>query len=164
MSTWTNFDGLDIDYGLTRSMVNKTGTTAESTMRTLTVDVDWEDISTVASHIANINARDAFIPAGAYIKSATFNVTEGFVGATATLGIGIGGADGSTVIDADGIDVAIAVTALNTVGDQVLCNGALVGGLVSIGTADGYVYFTTGTAAWTAGTGRLVIEYLTDGT
>lgn len=160
---WTNFDGLDIDFGTDRAAANKTGTSAESVVKTLIVDVDWTDITAVASFITRQDNRDAFIPAGAYIKSATLSVSEGFTsGGAATLGIGLC-TSAQGVIDADGIDAAIAVTALNAVGDQVLCDGALVGGVVFVGTADSYVYFTTGTAAWTAGAARLVIEYIADG-
>jgi len=160
---WTNEDGLDIHFGTDRAAVNKTGNTSEGIVKTLIVDVDWTDITAAASHIANQSTRDAFIPAGAYIKAATFSVSEAWTSAGAgTLTIGVCQSD-QTVIDADGIDATVAVTAIDAVGDQVLCDGALVGGLVSVGTADSYVYFTTGTAAWTAGTGRLVIEYIIDG-
>jgi len=160
---WTNEDGLDLYFGTDRAAVNKTGTTAANVVQTMIVDVDWTDITAVGSFITRQSKRDAFIPAGAFIKSATLSVSEGFTSAGAgTLGIGLCGS-AQAVIDADGIDAVVAVTALDAVGDQVLCDGALVGGLVSIGTADGYVYFTTGTAAWTAGTARIVIEYIIDG-
>jgi len=160
---WTNEDGLTNYFGTERAAVNKTGNTAESVSRTLVVDVDWTDITSAASHIANITIRDAFIPAGAYIRAATFNPTADWTsGGAATLTIGLGESDGASVIDADGIDATVAIAALQAV-DVVACDGALVGGALPVGTADAYVYFTTGTAAWTAGAGRLVIEYIVDG-
>lgn len=160
---WTNEDGLVVKYGTERSAVNKTGGNAVSEIRTMVVDIDYSDIASVGSHISNINVDDAYIPAGAYIKSATLVVTTAFAsGGLATLDIGLAQNDASTVIDADGIDAVIAVADLGA-GAVVSCNGALVGGTAAIGSADGYVYFTTGTAAFTAGAGRLVIEYVVDG-
>ena len=161
--SWTNKDGLQVKFGTEKGVPNKTGSHAESAVRTMEVDVDWTDITSVGSHIANITPNDAFIPAGAYIKSATFVVTSAWTsGGAATLDIGLGQGDASTVINATGIDAAVAVAALGA--DAVVaCNGTLVGGTAAIGANDGYVYFTTGTAAWTAGAGRLVIEYVLDG-
>jgi hypothetical protein len=160
---WTNEDGLVINFGTERAAVNKTGTSAASVVQTLIVDLDWTDITTVAAHTGNISARDAFIPAGAAIKSAIFSVSEAFTsGGSATLGIGTGTVAG-VAIDADGVDATVAKTALDAIGDQVQCDGAQVGSTLSVGTADAYIYFTTGTAAWTAGAGRLVVEYITDG-
>ena len=42
------------------------------------------------------------------------------------------------------IDVAIAVTALDAVGETVLCDGALVNNLAGIGAVDGQIVVTTG--------------------
>jgi hypothetical protein len=82
-----------------------------------------------------------------------------FAGATAALNIGLQTAAG-VAIDADGIDVAIAVTAIDAIGDVVACNGAAVGGIVTVGTAPAYVSLDYDTAAFTAGTAKLVIEYI----
>jgi hypothetical protein len=68
--------------------------------------------------------------------------------------IGLTEPDGTT-IDADGIDVAIAASALSSIGETVLCDGALVAGLVGIGAEDGQIVVTTG---GTVTAGKFVLE------
>jgi len=94
------------------------------------------------------------IPANAYIVRATLRVLTPLAGTTPTVTIGLTEPDG-TAIDADGIDVAIAVTALDAIGETVLCDGALVAGLAGIGTADGQIVVTTG---GTVTAGKFVLE------
>ena len=65
-----------------------------------------------------------------------------------------------SAIDADGIDAAIAKTAL-AANTAVACNGALVGVKATVGAADAYISFRLRTAVFTAGAGKLVIEYIT---
>ena len=98
------------------------------------------------------------IPGNAFILSATLRVITPLAGTTPTVTIGLTEPDG-TAIDADGIDVAIAAAALSSVGETVLCDGALVGALVGIGAEDGQVVVTTGGTV-TAGKFALDIEYL----
>ena len=81
---------------------------------------------------------DAYIPAGSYITKATLVVTTAWTsGGSGTLGIGLQNSAGSA-IDADGIDAAIAKTAL-AVNTAVACDGALVGGTATVGAADAYI-------------------------
>jgi hypothetical protein len=96
------------------------------------------------------------IPANAFIKSATLRVLTAFAGG-ASYNIGLYQAD-STVIDADGIDAAVALTAIDAVGETVLCDGALVAGLLGIGAAAGQVVVAA-TGTFTAGKAVLTIEY-----
>lgn len=156
MSTdWTNSDGLEVRF--TGPEAGQTG--AESVggaIKELVVDFDFATAITAAA-----NAHESFIPAGSYILSATLIVTTAATsGGTATLTIGLSQKDG-TVIDADGIDATIALADL-AAAKVVKCDGALSGGVASIGAANGYVYTTPTTAgnAFTAGRGRLVIEYI----
>tara|TARA_R110002110_G_scaffold25998_5_gene96063 strand:+ start:874 stop:1092 length:219 start_codon:yes stop_codon:yes gene_type:complete len=65
----------------------------------------------------------------------------------------------NAAIDADGIDAAIAKADL-AANKAVACNGALVGGTATVGAADAYVGALYATAAFTAGAGKLVIEYI----
>jgi chitinase len=67
-----------------------------------------------------------------------------------------------TEIDLDGIDVDIALAAINAVGERVICDGALVNGLQGIGTAAGQVVVveSSGSNPYTAGKATLVIEYV----
>jgi len=98
-------------------------------------------------------ALDALIPADAFIKSAHLHVITAFAGGT-SYNIGLYQADG-TVIDADGIDAAVATAAL-TEDAWIVNDGALVG--ASIGAAAGkLVVAATGT--FTAGKAELVVEY-----
>lgn len=101
------------------------------------------------------------IPANARIKEATLTVLTAFAGGT-SYNIGLYEEDG-TVIDADGIDAAVATAAIDAVGETVVCDGALVGSTVGIGTAAGSVRVAA-TGTYTAGKARLrlVVEELLD--
>lgn len=101
------------------------------------------------------------IAANARIKEATLTTLVAFVGGT-SYNIGLYQEDG-TVIDADGIDAAVATAAIDAVGETVVCDGALVGGTVGIGTAAGSVRVAA-TGTYTAGKARLrlVVEELLD--
>lgn len=105
---------------------------------------------------ADTDAAVLVIPANSVITRAYFQVGTAFTSAgSATLQLGLQETDG-TVVDADGID-SIAVAAL-TAGAAVVNDGALVG--ASVGAADTQISVDYGTAVFTAGTGRLVVEYL----
>ena len=75
-------------------------------------------------------------------------------GGAATLTIGLYDTDRTTALDADGIDAAIALTAIDTVGEKVTCDGALVNTVLSNDTPC-LVGATVGTAAYTAGRAKL---------
>ena len=158
MSTdWTNSDGLEVRF--TGPEAGPTGASVSTlgAVKNLVLDFDFATAITAAA-----DAHEAFIPAGSYIKSATLIVTTAATSAgTATLSIGLAQKDG-TVIVSDGIDSAIALSAINTSTEVVKCDGTLAGGLLSIGANNGYVYTTPTTAgdAFTAGRGKLVIEYI----
>jgi hypothetical protein len=114
---------------------------------------------TIAASPAAPAANDAFIPSGSYITRASLIVSDAFAGATAALNIGLQTAAGAAIA-AQGIDAAIAVTAIDADGDVVACDGAYVNGVVTVGAADAYVSLDYDTAAFTAGAAKLVIEYI----
>jgi hypothetical protein len=148
---WTNSDGLEVRF--TNPEAGQTGAEAiGGAIKDLIVDFNFATAITAAA-----DAHESFIPAGSYILSATLIVTTAMAGTSGTLTIGLAQKDG-TVIDADGIDVAIAQADLGT-DEVVLCNGALAGGTLSIGSANGYVYTALGGTV-TGGRGRLVIRYI----
>ena len=154
---WTNADGLTVLMHGEQGEVKTQGTTAGA-HRTLVVEIP--DASLIPSSGATPAANDPFLPAGAYVTRATLMVDEGFTsGGAATLTIGTYTKAGSS-IDADGIDAAIALGAINGAQEAVVCDGAQVGGTVRVGAADAYVQLNYGTAAFTAGAGKLVIEYI----
>jgi len=154
--SYTNSDGLLVLTNGAQGSVNLTGG-AEYGVKYLVINI--ADATTIGSSAAAPAANDAFIPAGAYITKASLIVTTAFAGATAALNIGLQTAAG-VAIDADGIDAAIAVTAIDAIGDVVACNGAAVAGVVTVGTAPAYVSLDYDTAAFTAGAAKLVIEYI----
>jgi hypothetical protein len=113
----------------------------------------------LAASAATPQDHDAFIPAGSFITSASLIVTSAFTsGGSATLTIGAYQQDGTTV-DADGIDATVALAAL-AANKGVACDGALVGGTATVGANDVYIEANYGTAAFTAGEAKLVIEYI----
>lgn len=152
MSTdWTNGDGLEIRF--TGPEAEQSGAGTQGAVKELVVDIS--DMSTDITAAAF--SHEAFIPANSYIIGAYLRVTSAMTGTSGTLTIGLAQKDG-TAIDADGIDVAIAQADL-AAGKAVLCNGALVAGTATTGSAPGYVYTTKGGTV-TGGAARLVIEYI----
>lgn len=158
---WNNDDGLNIRFGLEKATASKVG--VKSTMgdeHELHAKIVGADVPSTDAVIGTHPL--AGIPDGAYIVSATLYVTTAFVGATATLDIGLFNDDGDgtySANDVDGIDAAIAVGSL-TADAEIACNGALVGTTVA-GTGNRHLYVSTGynTAAFTAGEADLVIKY-----
>lgn len=118
----------------------------------LNVTFSYDDLPTYGTDNAILS-----IPANAYIVSATLRVHTGFAGGT-SYNIGLYEAD-STVIDADGIDAAVATAAIDTAGETVACDGALVGATAGIGSAAGQVVVAA-TGTFTAGKATLEIEYI----
>lgn len=155
-NTWTNNDGLKIGFGTLDTTNDQAGEVHTKGISKELVKV-LNDASTVAdTDTAAVQGDEYPIPADAIIQRAYFVVDTAFAGATAVLDIGVKQKDG-TNIDDDGIDSAIDVTSL-TAGAVIECDGALVG--AEVGANDAYIMFTYDTAAFTAGAGRLYIEYI----
>ena len=155
---WENEDGLDVKFGTERATVRIDGTKNAEDHRMVVYLSDATALGTTDT-AAVTEPTEAFIPAGAVITRAYFVVDTAFTsGGSATLDIGTKQKAG-TNIDDDGIDAAVAVAALaaNAVID---CDGALVPGRAV--TYDSYIMWTYNTAAFTAGAGRLVVEYTID--
>ena len=130
--------------------------TVVSPKKALVVTITGTD---VPSSVDTPQDHDAFIPAGSYITGASLIVTTAFTsGGSATLTVGTYQQDG-TAVDADGIDATIALAAL-AANKAVACDGAAVGGTATVGANDVYVEAIYGTAAFTAGEAKLVIEYI----
>lgn len=130
---------------------------AYSSTKELRIPINYNDLPVVSANDDLIQK----IPANAWIESATLHVITPFTsGGAATLRLGLYQSDG-TVIDADGIDVDIALAAINAVGARVKCDGALVNAAVGIGSAAGQLVAVEGTGLnpYTAGKALLVIRY-----
>lgn len=105
---------------------------------------------------ADTDAGTLTLPANSFIKNAYLEVGTAFTsGGSATLELGTQEVDGS-VIDADGLDT-LAVAAL-TIGSWHVLDGALVG--ATVGTLESQISIDDATAVFTAGTGRLIVEYI----
>ena len=156
--SYNNTDGLRVITGLDQGAAVDAGNTASSEVKTIVIDI--ADATALGSSAAAPVANDPFIPANSYITGAHLMVTTAFTsGGSATLGIGAYNSAGSA-IDADGIDAAIALSAINATTKAVACDGALVGAAIMTGAADAYIKPNYGTAAFTAGAAKLVITYI----
>ena len=158
--SYTNADGLRI---LTNGGDGTEATSGTSNgagqVRTLCIDLLGTAIGS-SFGASNIDPNAPIIPANSLIINADFVVTAAFTsGGAATLTIGTYNSAGAAV-DADGIDATVAVAAINTIGFVVQCDGAQVNGTLTVGTADCYVGAIYGTAAYTAGAGKLYIQYI----
>lgn len=154
MGTWTNSDGLEVRFGLSTAEKVKSGSTS-ATPKVVAFDLD---APTAVGNTDLNSGNDAVIPSGAYITKASLLVKTAFAsGGAATLTLGLVEADG-TAVDVDCIDVAVALAAL-AADKAVACDGALVGGTALV-TADAVLRVTCGTAAYTAGNAKLLVEYV----
>ena len=154
--SYVNADGLEVLTAGEQGTAAKRGTSLSSQKKSLVMTITGTE---VPSSVATPQDHDAFIPAGSYITSASLIVTTAFTsGGSATLTIGTYTQAGAAV-DADGIDATIALAAIGA-DKAVACDGAAVGGTATVGGADVYVEAIYGTAAFTAGEAKLVIEYI----
>ena len=154
--SYVNADGLEVLTAGEQGTPAKRGTSLSSQKKSLVMNITGTEIP---SSVATPQDHDAFIPAGSYITGAHLIVSTAFTsGGSATLTVGTYTQAGAAV-DADGIDATIAVADL-AADKAVACNGAAVGGTATVGGADVYVEAIYGTAAFTAGEAKLVIEYI----
>lgn len=155
--SYTNADGLYVltDGGAGAAANN--GVSAGNIKQTLVWDIT--DATAIGTSAATPTANQAFIPANAVITNAWLVVDDAFTsGGAATLSIGLYQQDGTT-IDADGIDATIAVATLAA--DAVVpADGALADGTQNVGANDAYIGVLYATAAFTAGSAKLVVEYI----
>ena len=159
--SYTNADGTYVLTGTDQGAVLLQGTTSYPVRRTLVIDIpDFTALATSFTS-ASLTPQWPSIPANSLIVDANLIMTTAATsGGAATLTIGTYNAAG-TAIDADGIDATIALTAMDAIGEVVQCDGAQVNGTVTVGTAAAYVGLIYATAAFTAGAGKLIIDYQT---
>ena len=158
--SYTNSDGLYVITGIDQAAERDLGTQVRGGINFLVIDIP--DFTAIGSSFgaSNIVPNSPTIPANALIINADLIMrTAATSGGSATLTIGTYNSAG-TAIDADGIDATIALTAMDAIGEVVQCDGAQVNGTVTIGTSAAYVGLIYGTAAFTAGAGKLVIQYI----
>ncbi len=157
--SYTNADGLFVLTNGAQGAVNDEGVTARGARQVITKKLSLASLGSSFGS-SNIDPLEAMIPAGAIIVNADLVITTAATsGGSATLTIGTYNAAG-TAVDADGIDAAIALTAIDADGDVVQCDGAQVSGVVTVGSAPVYIGALYGTAAFTAGEAVLIVEYI----
>ncbi len=169
---WDNDDGLVIKFGTERSKQPRAGEVVTAgAVKTLTMDVGFADVlnnvpgagfdvdSDAGGNFDSFSGFQAFIPASSLVIRATFFALTDWADSAGTMDIDVGvyQKDG-TAIDADGLIVAMLEGDLD-VGELVEGAGAIVG--TTVGLLDAYIAITeTGSATLSAGTGRLVVEYI----
>ena len=164
--TWTNEDGLQVPFG--QDQARETGAIAgkiamDGPVAYLVMDVNFDDFPDYTADLNNdgtlngFSDSDAYIPAGSYIVSATLIIETLFAGGT-DYDIGIYEQDG-TAISAQGIDATLVLADIDGAADVVKCNGALAGGILSVGSDDAYIKFVE-EGTFTAGKMKLVIAYV----
>lgn len=156
--SYTNADGLRVLTNDDQGVVKVQGTSGSSTSQVLVMDITFTALGTTFTS-ANIDLNNPFIPAGSLIKRADLVMTTAATsGGSATLTIGTYNAAGSAIVAA-GIDSAVALTAIDAIGETVRCDGThtTTAGYIAENAYIGAIY---GTAAFTAGVGKLYIEYV----
>lgn len=158
--TWINSDGLPVRFGRGNqvdAVVGEASTRGDT--KTLIVDIDYKRCPAFSANEAVGQLYGGYansaIPAGALIKSVTWQATSTFVGASATLSLGLVDKTGVVEIDNDGLFDALTISQMNTSGGYTT-GGALIGTVLS---ATGYVWISVQTTTLTGGTARVTIEY-----
>lgn len=180
--TWVNADGVRVPFGQYHTNprnhgVNRArGLNAFGSIKQIEIDYDLTHVpagGTFYPTDLNNNGtpngfteHDACIPARAAILRAYLVASESAAGGT-NINVGVYEKDG-TAIDADGIFAAV-ITADMAVGEVTAGNGALVlhsqtlganrTGAASVGADDAFVSLSA-TGTFTAGKGRIIVEYL----
>lgn len=151
---WVNNDGLTISFGQIDVLKNVPAVVnTEAYGDTMVAEVDA--ITLPDAGVPTQYENGAYIPAGALIESVQLVVSDAFTsGGAAVLDVGVYDEDG-VAVDDDGLVAAQAVAGL-TAGAVIAGAGALVG---TVASQNLYVALTYDTAAFTAGSGRLVIKY-----
>ncbi len=170
---WDNDDGLIVKFGTERSKQPRAGTIQSAgAVHTLTMDFNFSDVenngalgagfdvdSDEGGNFDSFSGMQAFIPANAKVISCTLFALTDWADSSGTMDFDVGTyqKDG-TVIDADGLIVNALEAALDA-GDLVIGGGAQVG--ADVGGNDAYIVVDdTGAATLSAGTARLVVEYI----
>lgn len=157
MSTYfTHSDGLTQRYGTVDSENKGRKTNTNNVVQELVLKIVGTELGDAASNAHLVGA--ASIPAGAHILSASLEVTTIFTsGGAATMDIGVYKSLDLSIVDEDGIDADIALTAIDAVGDTIACDGAVINtNLVN----DSLIAASYETAAFTAGEATLIVSYL----
>lgn len=159
MPTWKNNDGLRVKFGPEKAKNSRAGSPRDNkaVFHELVADIRHDEMPAIGVSDFLQGEPGAPIPKGYLIRSAKLVVIDAFTSAGApTLTLGMSQED-DTVIDANGIDDAIALLDIDTVGKEVNCDGALIGTKIS---ETGHLTLLKGVADYTAGRAKLIIEVM----
>jgi hypothetical protein len=157
--SYTNADGLRVLTDTDQGALKFQGTTSNAMRQVLVVEIPAFTAIATTFGASNIDLNNPVLPANSVILSATLVMSAAATsGGAATLDIGTYNAAG-TALAATGIDAAIALTAIDGIGETVRCDGTLTT-TGSPATVDAYIGLKWNTAAYTAGAGKLYIEYI----
>ena len=154
--SYTNADGLRVLTNADQGAVKTQGTAVTGMTQVLVVDLTFTAIGSSFGS-SNIDLNNPYIPAGSLILRANLVMTSAATGASSTLTIGTYNAAGTAIVAA-GIDSAIALTAIDGIGETVRCDGThmTTAGYIAENAYIGAIY---GTAVFTGGVGKLYVEY-----
>lgn len=172
---WRNKDGLVVGFGTHTHDNRVPGVTAEkgTPVKVAKFTIVGTAIEQAGSlTVASFYPQQTILRRGARIQRAVFQVVTPFTsGGAATLSLGTYKYDptnqAAVVVDvAAGIHSAAALTTIDAIGEILICTGTLVNATIPVGaTSDTDVVIAPswGTAAFTAGEGILVVEYVEPG-
>lgn len=149
---WYNSDGLYIKFGTEEGTVGKAGEyRSPGPQRFVEYDITLTSLATTEAIIDD----NTVIPAGARIeKVEVYTTTAATSGGAATLDIGFVRTDRSTTYDDDGLVAALALTAIDSVGETSALTKGSTGAGALVGTVlanNGLLTASYNTAAFTAG-------------
>ncbi len=159
MADWTNSDGLEVRFKNPEAGQLAAGLNTMGAIKTLELDLDYVSAAVTAAS----DTQAAALPAGAFIVNAFLVGKVAAAGGT-SIAIGMANKDGTSAVADSILTAALGVTANLTATSAIACNGNRAVAASNIhtkfsNTADGYVY-TTKVGTFTAGTGRLIINYI----
>lgn len=158
--SYTNADGLYVLTFKDKGAPLEQGTISGTAQRTLVVDIDLTKLGT-AFDSTSFTPQWPVIPARSVITRATLVMTEAATsGGAPTLTIGTYRADTGAAVDDDAIDAAVALTAIDAVGEVVRCDGAGVTGTVDVGANDVVVGPIRAVTTYTGGKAKLYIDFI----
>lgn len=164
MGTWTNNDGLYIRMGTDEATATLGGEfpTPVAGMHVAEVRITLTGLALTSSVMANTT----IIPSGATIhKVEVIAETAATSGGSAALNVGLHRLDRTTAIDADGLVAALALTAIDTLGETSELHKGSTGAGALIGTEltnPGVIVADYDTAAYTAGEALIRVYYYID--
>ena len=160
---WTNADGLYMRFGTKEAEKTKLGEYGNydpGSTHFIQLNLDWADYPTLdkvvwrSCRLPGANSQTMFITkAEVYVETPFDSAGDAF-----TLTIGLDNQDG-TVFDADAIDNAIAQSAIDGVGDTVVCDGSSIEVRLA-NTQPLHLTVTPGGAVPTAGKGWVKVWYM----